>query len=116
MKSVFTGKEPEEPVARIVYAMMKGRIEKDRAEKTPTAKPPFHAPSVDDVRAYCIERGNNVDAESFVDFYASKGWKVGRTPMKDWKAAVRTWKKRDGKRSKADEGTDYLRQLAGGAA
>ena len=53
-------------------------------------------PSVDEVRAYCQERHNNVDPETFVDFYSSKGWKVGNQPMKDWKACVRTWEKRDG--------------------
>lgn len=63
---------------------------------TPTPKKDrFAPPSVDDVRQYCQERNNNVDAERFVDFYASKGWKVGSQPMKDWKAAVRTWEKRD---------------------
>jgi len=50
---------------------------------------------VDEVAAYCLERGNGVDAGRFVDFYASKGWLVGKSPMKDWKAAVRTWE-RDG--------------------
>ena len=53
----------------------------------------FSAPTVDEVAAYCKERGNSVDAQTFVDFYASKGWLVGKTPMKDWKAAVRTWER-----------------------
>ena len=56
----------------------------------------FLPPTVDDVKAYCQERNSTVDAERFVDFYSSKGWKVGSQPMKDWKAAVRTWEKRDG--------------------
>lgn len=55
----------------------------------------FTPPTVEEVSAYCRERGNSVDAERFCDFYASKGWKVGKEPMKDWKAAVRTWEKRD---------------------
>ena len=54
----------------------------------------FIAPTVQDVKAYCIERGNNVDPESFIDFYESKGWMVGKNKMKNWKAAVRTWEKR----------------------
>ena len=57
----------------------------------------FAPPSVEEVEAYCRERGNSVDPAQFVDFYASKGWKVGREPMKDWKAAVRTWEQRDKK-------------------
>lgn len=54
----------------------------------------FVPPSVSEVHEYCMERGNKVDAETFVDFYSMKGWKVGNTGMKDWKAAVRTWEKR----------------------
>ena len=53
----------------------------------------FKPPTVEEVQAYCMERMNNVNAESFVDFYESKGWYVGKNKMKDWKAAVRTWEK-----------------------
>ena len=53
----------------------------------------FKKPTLEEVKAYCIERNNNVDAENFVNFYESKGWKVGKSPMKDWKACVRTWEK-----------------------
>lgn len=56
----------------------------------------FVPPTVHDVRAYCNESGHYIDADAFIDFYTSKGWKVGKNPMKDWKAAVRTWAKRDG--------------------
>lgn len=51
----------------------------------------FIPPTVENVREYCQEGGYRVDAECFVDFYASKGWLVGKTKMKDWKAAVRNW-------------------------
>lgn len=58
-------------------------------------KPPsysrFFPPTIDEVRAYCAEKGYTVDADRFVDYYTSNGWKVGKNPMKDWKAAVRTW-------------------------
>lgn len=56
----------------------------------------FTKPTIDEVRAYCIERKNHVDPQAFVDFYDAKGWVVGRTPMKDWKAAIRTWERRHG--------------------
>lgn len=59
------------------------------------SKKRFRPPSVEEVEEYCFERNNKVDAEKFVDFYASNGWKVGKNPMKDWKAAVRTWEKRE---------------------
>lgn len=51
----------------------------------------FTPPTVDDVRGYCKQRNNAVDPQRFVDFYESKGWVVGKTKMKDWKASVRTW-------------------------
>ena len=54
----------------------------------------FQKPSLDDIRAYCISRGNNVDPEQFLNFYESKGWMVGKTPMRDWRAAIRTWEQR----------------------
>lgn len=53
----------------------------------------FTPPSVEEVAAYCLERENNVDASRFVDFYSSKGWMVGKSKMKDWKAAVRNWER-----------------------
>ena len=56
----------------------------------------FAPPTLEEVRAYCRERGNRVDAQRFIDYYTSNGWKVGRNPMKDWKAAVRTWERNDG--------------------
>jgi len=55
----------------------------------------FTPPSLDEVTAYCRERGNAVDPERFIDFYVSKGWMVGKTKMKDWKACIRTWESRD---------------------
>lgn len=57
----------------------------------------FKKPTVDEVKAYCQERGNNIDPNAFVDFYSAKGWRVGNQPMKDWKACVRTWERRDQK-------------------
>lgn len=60
----------------------------------------FTPPTLDDVSAYIRERGSNVDAQRFLDFYTAKGWMVGKNPMKDWKAAVRTWEKRDSEQNK----------------
>lgn len=57
--------------------------------------PRFTPPTVDEVAEYCRERKNNINAQTFVDFYAAKGWRVGNQPMRDWKASVRTWEQRD---------------------
>ena len=61
-----------------------------KADKPPT-RHCFTPPTVDEVRAYCTGKGYTVDADRFVDYYTSNGWRVGKNPMKDWKAAVRTW-------------------------
>ena len=63
----------------------------------------FTAPTIEEVKAYCSERKNGVDAERFVNYYTANGWKVGKNPMKDWKAAVRTWERNDSGKPKAAE-------------
>lgn len=65
-----------------------------RADKPPT-RSRFVPPTVDEVRAYCQERSNGIDASLFVDFYEARGWTAGRGKMRDWKAAVRTWERRN---------------------
>lgn len=94
-------------------------IEIDK-EKEKKGRKKFAPPSVDDVRSYCQERKNGIDAQSFVDFYESKGWMVGKNKMKDWKAAVRTWERRR-ERTSVDTGreaaepetfSDELRRMA----
>jgi hypothetical protein len=65
----------------------------------------FRKPTVDEVSEYVRNAGSNVDPQQFVDFYESKGWKVGATAMRDWKAACRNWSRREsgtGKRSILD--------------
>ena len=60
----------------------------------------FKKPSFDEVNNYCLERNNNIDPEAFIDFYESKNFMIGKNKMKDWKAAVRTWEKREAKKPK----------------
>lgn len=55
----------------------------------------FVKPSVEEIKNYCIERKNNIDAQYFHDYYEGNGWKVGRNGMKDWKAVIRNWERRD---------------------
>lgn len=64
----------------------------------------FVPPTVEDVKAYCKERSNNVDAERFVNYYTSNGWMVGKNKMKDWKSAVRTWEKNNYSTSNKNDG------------
>ncbi len=62
----------------------------------------FTPPTVEEVKAYCAERKNNVDAQRFVDYYTSNGWLVGKNKMKDWRAAVRTWERNGTSSSKSN--------------
>jgi hypothetical protein len=55
----------------------------------------FRKPTVDEVRAYCTERGNSIDPEYFVNYNESRGWVVGKSPMKDWRATIRTWEQHE---------------------
>ena len=63
---------------------------------------PFVKPTVDEVYAYIREKGYAFDASQFIAYYDANGWKVGRNPMKDWKAACVTWQKREQARSKPE--------------
>lgn len=64
------------------------------ADKSPS-RHRFTPPTVEEVIAYCTEKGYTVDPQRFVDYYTSVGWRVGKNPMKDWKAAVRTWNRKE---------------------
>lgn len=75
----------------------------------------FYPPSVDEVRSYCRERQNNIDPEAFVDYYEANGWVQGRgKPIRDWKAAVRTWERRrkESEKKESGDGPERLITLA----
>lgn len=88
-------REKCEADAKIHYNKINIDINNNYKKDAPRQTRQFVPPSIQEVREYCVGRGNGIDAEQFVDFYASKGWRIGNSPMKDWKAAVRTWEKRD---------------------
>jgi len=75
--------------------------EEEKKKSASPAKPPapprtrFSKPTPAEVTEYAKSIGYKLDGQSFVDSYEAKGWLIGKTPMKDWKAAVRTWKSRD---------------------
>jgi predicted phage replisome organizer len=74
-------------------------------------KPPktqkFIPPTLEDVKEYCQERNNFIDAERFVDYYIGNGWMAGRHKMKDWKATVRNWEKRQNDKPKSTGASFY---------
>lgn len=72
-------------------------IKEKEIPKGISKKKKFTPPTVEEVEEYCRERKNNVDAQRFVDYYTANGWVQGKgKPIKDWKAAVRTWERNSG--------------------
>lgn len=76
-----------------------------------TTRTTWKAPELWEIKAYCIERGNNVDPERFFDYYNANGWKVGRNHMKDWKAAVRTWERKEKTTTKQKSFSEIAQEL-----
>ena len=108
---------PEPQVRLGKVSTGKERVGEDSIEDVPvindgnkTTRKRFTPPTVDQVREYCLERGNSVDPQRFVDYYKSNGWKVGKNPMKDWKAAVRTWEQnsKESPKPQAKKGSSFL--------
>lgn len=66
----------------------------EEPEEEPKPRRKFQKPTTEEISAYCEERHNGIDAQRFYDYYEANGWKVGKNPMKNWKAAVRNWEQR----------------------
>jgi len=64
-------------------------------ESTKEKSTRFTPPTIEEIKAYCLERKNNVDANKWMNHYEAKGWMIGKGKMKSWKAAVRTWEEKE---------------------
>ena len=87
---------------------IKKEIDNSEQVATPTSQN-FKKPSIEEIKSYCSERKNNVNAEKFFNFYESKGWLIGKNKMKDWKACVRTWEQKDN--VKVEQESEYKRRM-----
>lgn len=67
------------------------RKKKEEKEEDKKSMARFRAPTHEEISSYCLEKGIHIDVDRFIDYYTANGWKVGRNPMKDWKATVRNW-------------------------
>jgi len=72
----------------------KERLGKVRIVESGSALHKFKKPTLEEIANYCSENGYNIDPQAFIDYYESNGWRVGKNPMKDWKASVRLWTRR----------------------
>jgi hypothetical protein len=93
-------KSKSKSIEKDIDIKKKKELSNDNSEKE---KVRFIPPTIEEVKAYCEERHNNIDPEYFVAFYESKGWMVGKNKMADWKAAVRTWERNRSAESKFRE-------------
>lgn len=98
-KQLGSSLEPEHNITKL----NRTKQNKEKATDKPPRASRFTPPGVEEVKSYCAERKNNVDPERFVDFYASKGWLVGKSKMKDWRAAVRSWERSDAQQKAQDK-------------
>ena len=94
------------------------KIEKEihSSASTTTKRKRFEKPTLSEIKAYCIERGNKVDAQHFFDYYESNGWRVGKNSMKNWQAAVRTWerseyRKPNSKKNSKEDAINVVKEL-----
>lgn len=88
----------------------------DSSASTTTKRKRFEKPTLSEIKAYCIERGNKVDAQHFFDYYESNGWRVGKNSMKNWQAAVRIWerseyRKPNSKKSSKEDAINVVNNL-----
>jgi uncharacterized protein YdaU (DUF1376 family) len=81
--------------------------DQDKSKKEPLKR--FQPPTISEIVEYCQERKSRIDPEKFFAYYESNGWRVGRNPMKSWKAAITTWEKgvnQNGKRESLYESAE----------
>ena len=83
-----------------MVAIDKDSIDKNSIDKLSIDNKKFKKPTIEEIQEYINERHSDIDANRFYDYYETIGWKVGKNPMKDWKACVRTW---ESKNSKSNE-------------
>lgn len=104
---------PEQRVSSLLSDMSRGKIDTDQRVNSQRSEGKelttnnnritsnnnrrFIPPTVDQVKAYCQERNNDIDPDHFVDHYEANGWMRGKSKIKDWKACVRTWEKNNKK-------------------
>jgi hypothetical protein len=93
-RGTSTHEEPPEPDVTETsrsYSSSSSSTSVNTPPKSPSPKKRFTKPTLDEVAAYCRERGNTISASIWFDHYESNGWRVGKNPMKDWRASVRYW-------------------------
>lgn len=121
-QAILDAKKQGKSHIKYVEGVLKNKMLERNVPVSNTKKKRFVKPTVEEVKQYCIERNNCVNAEQFYDYYESNGWKVGKNAMKDWKACVRTWerngydkpiKKKNNKQDALNDMRDLMNEYGG---
>lgn len=92
-EAILDAKKQGKSHIKYIEGVLKNKLLESNVPVSAAKKKRFIKPTLEEIKQYCIERNNNVDAQHFYDYYESNGWKVGKNAMKNWQAAVRTWEK-----------------------
>lgn len=93
--------------------LSENRIEENRIEykeENIIKEERFKKPTLEEVKKYCEERDNGIDAQYFIDFYDAKNWMIGKNKVKDWKACIRTWEKNNKVKHKEENVPEWFNQ------
>lgn len=107
----------ENPLAEIPMAGNHAQLntKESNTYQSNTKRYRFIPPTVEEVEDYINEKGYRIDAHKFVDYYTANGWRVGKSPMKDWRAAVRNWSRNNYQSDKKQgSGNPWLDALKNG--
>lgn len=111
-KSTLKNKDNDNKVTPVTTKVTLDKIREDKIRidnsiEIPTKNKKFIKPTVSEIETYCIERKNGINAQKFFDYYEAKGWVIGKSPIKNWQAAVRTWEGNDKKWEQEKSKTVY---------
>lgn len=92
-EAILDAKKQGKAHIKYIEGVLKNKLLESNVPVSAAKKKRFIKPTLEEIKQYCIERGNKVDAQHFFDYYESNGWRVGKNSMKNWQAAVRTWER-----------------------
>ena len=92
-EAILDAKKQGKSHIKHIEGVLKNKLLESNVPVSAAKKKRFIKPTLEEIKQYCIERGNKVDAQHFFDYYESNGWRVGKNSMKNWQAAVRTWER-----------------------
>lgn len=115
-EAILDAKKQGKSHIKYIEGILKNKLLESNVPVSAAKKKRFIKPTLEEIKQYCIERGNKVDAQHFFDYYESNGWRVGKNSMKNWQAAVRTWerseyRKPNSKKNSKEDAINVVKEL-----